>query len=70
MGGSASSGAFLTSLYMGRLCWYTFAGTYRGGAPDAAAHGHGSDQSGAGHGGSGHGAGAHDGGGPHENPRV
>jgi NADH-quinone oxidoreductase subunit L len=28
-------GAFLTSLYMGRLIWYTFAGTYRGGDPHA-----------------------------------
>ena len=31
-------GAFLTSLYMGRLCWYTFAGSYRGGGA-ADAHG-------------------------------
>jgi NADH-quinone oxidoreductase subunit L len=39
-----AAGAFLTSLYMGRLVWYTFAGTYRGGdpnAPAAPAHGHG-----------------------------
>ena len=37
-----AAGAFLTSLYMGRLLWYTFAGTYRGGDPHAAAaHGHG-----------------------------
>jgi NADH-quinone oxidoreductase subunit L len=26
-------GAFLTSLYMGRLCWYAFLGEYRGGVP-------------------------------------
>jgi NADH-quinone oxidoreductase subunit L len=37
-----AAGAFLTSLYMGRLIWYTFAGTYRGGDPGAArAHGAG-----------------------------
>jgi NADH-quinone oxidoreductase subunit L len=39
-----AAGAFLTSLYMGRLVWYTFAGTYRGGDPNAEAapaHGHG-----------------------------
>jgi NADH-quinone oxidoreductase subunit L len=36
-----AAGAFLTSLYMGRLCWYTFAGTYRGGEPHVqAAAGH------------------------------
>ncbi|HLY21256.1 MAG TPA: NADH-quinone oxidoreductase subunit L [bacterium] len=34
-----AAGAFLTSLYMGRLIWYTFAGTYRGGDPQAPAHG-------------------------------
>jgi NADH-quinone oxidoreductase subunit L len=37
-----SAGAFLTALYMGRLMWYAFAGTYRGGDPSAqavAAHG-------------------------------
>jgi len=34
-----AAGAFLTSLYMGRLVWYTFAGTYRGGDPAAPAHG-------------------------------
>ena len=34
-----AAGAFLTSLYMGRLIWYTFAGTYRGGDPHTAAHG-------------------------------
>ncbi len=34
-----AAGAFLTSLYMGRLIWYTFAGTYRGGDPHAPAHG-------------------------------
>jgi len=33
------AGAFLTSLYMGRLCWYAFAGPYRGGAGADAAHG-------------------------------
>jgi NADH-quinone oxidoreductase subunit L len=33
--------AFLTSLYMGRLCWYAFAGEFRGGdAPAAARGGH------------------------------
>ncbi|HEX4836789.1 MAG TPA: NADH-quinone oxidoreductase subunit L [bacterium] len=42
----AAAGAFLTSLYMGRLCWYAFAGEYRGALP-ALAHGQG-----AGHGGS------------------
>ncbi|HKX16600.1 MAG TPA: NADH-quinone oxidoreductase subunit L [bacterium] len=37
-----AAGAFLTSLYMGRLIWYTFAGTYRGGDPQAQpAHAHG-----------------------------
>lgn len=30
-------GAFLTSFYMARLCWYTFAGEFRGGDPQAAA---------------------------------
>jgi NADH-quinone oxidoreductase subunit L len=35
-----TAGAFLTSLYMGRLCWYAFAGEYRGAAP-AGAHGAG-----------------------------
>jgi NADH-quinone oxidoreductase subunit L len=34
-----AAGAFLTSLYMGRLIWYTFAGTYRGGDPQAPVHG-------------------------------
>jgi NADH-quinone oxidoreductase subunit L len=46
--------AFLTSLYMGRLVWYAFAGTYRGGgagAHAAPAAGHAS-------------------GGPHESPAV
>jgi len=33
-----AAGAFLTSLYMGRLIWYTFAGTYRGGDPHGQAH--------------------------------
>jgi NADH-quinone oxidoreductase subunit L len=38
----ALAGAFLTSLYMGRLVFYAFAGTYRGGDPAAqAAAGHG-----------------------------
>ncbi len=32
-------GSFLTSLYMGRLCWYAFAGEFRGGAAGGAAHG-------------------------------
>src|SRR5579883_1031420 len=32
------AGAFVTSFYMGRLCWYAFAGHYRGGA---GGHGHG-----------------------------
>jgi NADH-quinone oxidoreductase subunit L len=48
------AGAFLTSLYMGRLVWYAFAGTYRGGgagAPAAPAAGHAS-------------------GGPHESPPI
>jgi NAD(P)H-quinone oxidoreductase subunit 5 len=37
-----AAGAFLTSLYMGRLVWYAFAGTYHGGDPAAqAAAGHG-----------------------------
>jgi len=31
--------AFLTSLYMGRLCWYAFAGSSRGGEGADAAHG-------------------------------
>jgi NADH-quinone oxidoreductase subunit L len=30
-----AAGAFLTSLYMGRLVWYAFAGGYRGGDPAA-----------------------------------
>jgi len=34
--GLGLAGAFLTSLYMGRLCWFTFAGAYRGGDPEAA----------------------------------
>ncbi|HLJ58666.1 MAG TPA: NADH-quinone oxidoreductase subunit L [bacterium] len=35
------AGAFLTSLYMGRLCWYAFAGEFRGGdAPADARGGH------------------------------
>jgi NADH-quinone oxidoreductase subunit L len=33
-----TAGAFLTSFYMARLCWYTFAGTFRGGDPSAGAH--------------------------------
>ncbi len=56
-------GAFVTSFYMGRLCWYTFAGAYRGGAP--AAREAASPVQGAGHGG-GHGHG----GGLHESPAV
>jgi NADH-quinone oxidoreductase subunit L len=38
------AGAFVTSFYMGRLCWYAFAGHYRGGAGEeggAGGHGHG-----------------------------
>ncbi|OLD47967.1 MAG: hypothetical protein AUI83_13805 [Armatimonadetes bacterium 13_1_40CM_3_65_7] len=31
--GLGTLGAFVTALYMGRLMWYTFAGTFRGGAP-------------------------------------
>ena len=46
-----AAGAFLTAFYMGRLCWYTFAGEYRGGDPGAAGHGAA---------GSGHGAGLHE----------
>lgn len=38
------AGAFVTSFYMGRLCWYAFAGPFRGGEPSA---------------GGGHGAGPH-----------
>ncbi len=34
-------GSFLTALYMGRLCWYTFAGEFRGGGAPGAAHGDG-----------------------------
>ena len=33
-------GAFVTALYMGRLMWYTFAGTYRGGEAHGAGHPH------------------------------
>ena len=51
-------GAFVTALYMGRLLWYTFAGSFRGGAAAGA-------DGGGGHGGSGH-AGAQ----PHESPAV
>jgi len=35
-----AAGAFLTSLYMGRLVWYAFAGSYRGGDPAAATASH------------------------------
>ncbi len=28
-----TAGAFLTSFYMARLCWYTFSGSFRGGEP-------------------------------------
>jgi NADH-quinone oxidoreductase subunit L len=53
-----TAGAFVTALYMGRLMWYTFAGSFRGGAGATAR----------GAGGSGHGAGpaVH----PHESPPV
>jgi NADH-quinone oxidoreductase subunit L len=49
------AGAFLTSLYMGRLCWYAFAGDFRGGGVPGAAHGDGA---------------AHHAAGPHESPAV
>jgi NADH-quinone oxidoreductase subunit L len=49
-----TAGAFVTALYMGRLVWYTFAGTFRGGAA----------------GGGGHGGDPHGGGQPHESPAV
>ncbi|HEV2357113.1 MAG TPA: NADH-quinone oxidoreductase subunit L [bacterium] len=52
-----AAGAFLTSLYMGRLVWYTFAGTYRGGG---AAAGHGQE----------HASGPPAGDRPHESPPV
>ncbi|HET9001187.1 MAG TPA: NADH-quinone oxidoreductase subunit L [bacterium] len=35
--GIGTIGAFITSLYMGRLLWYTFAGSFRGG-PGAGGH--------------------------------
>jgi len=42
--GIGTIGAFITSLYMGRLLWYTFAGSFRGGqgagGHDASAHLH------------------------------
>jgi NADH-quinone oxidoreductase subunit L len=38
--GIGLAGAFLTALYMGRLCWYAFAGSYRGGEGDHAAAPH------------------------------
>ena len=50
-----AAGAFVTAFYMGRLTWYTFAGSYRGGSPAASQGAHG---------------GAHGGGHPHESPRV
>jgi NADH-quinone oxidoreductase subunit L len=36
-----TAGAFLTSLYMGRVIWYAFAGEYRGGAASGGQPGHG-----------------------------
>jgi NADH-quinone oxidoreductase subunit L len=33
-----TAGAFLTAFYMGRLCWYTFAGEFRGAPPGGEAH--------------------------------
>jgi NADH-quinone oxidoreductase subunit L len=36
-----TAGAFVTALYMGRLMWYTFAGSFRGGSPGSDAHGSG-----------------------------
>src|SRR6516164_5328613 len=38
--GMGLAGAFLTALYMGRLCWYAFAGPYRGGEGDHAGSPH------------------------------
>ena len=52
--GFGVAAAFLTSLYMGRLVWYAFAGTYRGGDPGA-------------HAGP---AAGHASGGPHESPAI
>src|SRR5205807_2940776 len=48
-----AAGAFVTAFYMGRLTWYTFAGSYRGGSPAASQGAHG---------------GAHGGGPPDESP--
>ncbi len=53
--GLGTVGAFVTALYMGRLLWYTFAGSFRGGAAAA-----GGDAHGGGH------AAVH----PHESPPV
>ncbi|HKV43880.1 MAG TPA: NADH-quinone oxidoreductase subunit L [bacterium] len=50
-------GAFVTALYMGRLMWYTFAGSYRGGAAAAGDH-------------DAHGGTTPAGGLPHESPQV
>ncbi len=44
--GLGTIGAFVTALYMGRLIWYTFAGSYRGGS---AAPGHGAGGPAGGH---------------------
>jgi NADH-quinone oxidoreductase subunit L len=42
--GLGTIGAFVTAFYMGRLLWYTFAGSFRGGASGAAGDAHGSGQ--------------------------
>ncbi len=55
--GLGTAGAFVTALYMGRLVWYTFAGSFRGGASGAVGDAHGSS----------HGAAAVH---PHESPPV
>lgn len=39
-------GAFITALYMGRLVWYTFAGSFRGGSASAGGDAHGGGHAG------------------------
>jgi NADH-quinone oxidoreductase subunit L len=58
--GLGTIGAFVTALYMGRLIWYTFAGSFRGGAAAGGDDAHRGAQDAGGH------ADAH----PHESPAV